>query len=189
IGSLAAGFYLLRVFDVATATLVAVAINVSVCVIAIVLARRTAYEADEPAEGAAAAPGGAWAVYTAIALSGMTALSAEVIWTRLLSLHFGATVYTFALILAVFLVGLGIGSTAGAGIGRTSPSPRRALGWCQLLVCAAMGWAAYQLTESLPYWPINPSLATSPWYTMQLDFVRCMWVVLPGALLWGASFP
>src|SRR5262249_17121592 len=79
--------------------------------------------------------------------------------------------------------------TAGAGIGRTSPSPRRALGWCQLLVCAAMGWAAYQLTESLPYWPINPSLATSPWFTMQLDFVRCLWVVLPGALLWGASFP
>src|SRR5213596_1540022 len=24
---------------------------------------------------------------------------------------------------------------------------------------------------------------------MQLDFVRCLWVVLPGAILWGASFP
>ncbi|HJZ71014.1 MAG TPA: fused MFS/spermidine synthase, partial [Vicinamibacterales bacterium] len=189
IGSLAAGFYLLRVFDVATATMAAVVINIAVCAIAVLLARRTTYEADEPAGAVVATTGGAWPVYTSIALSGLTALSAEVIWTRLLSLHFGATVYTFALILAVFLVGLGIGSTAGASIGRRSPSPRRALGWCQLLVCAAIGWAAYQLTESLPYWPINPSLATSPWYTMQLDFVRCMWVVLPGALLWGASFP
>src|SRR5262245_7538278 len=189
IGSLAAGFYLLRVFDVATATIVGVVINVAVCLIAALLARRTTYEAGEPTTAAAAASGGAWSVYTSIALSGTTALSAEVIWTRLLSLHFGATVYTFALILAVFLVGLGIGSTAGASAGRRSASPRRALGWCQLLVCGAMGWAAYQLTESLPYWPINPSLATSPWYTMQLDFVRCLWVVLPGALLWGASFP
>jgi spermidine synthase len=116
-------------------------------------------------------------------------LSAEVIWTRLLSLHFGATVYTFALILAVFLVGLGLGSTVGSALARTIASPRRALGWCQLLLCGAMAWAAYQLTESLPYWPINPSIATTPWFTMQLDLVRCLWVVLPGAMLWGASFP
>ena len=25
--------------------------------------------------------------------------------------------------------------------------------------------------------------------TFQLDLVRCLWVVLPGAILWGASFP
>ena len=45
------------------------------------------------------------------ALSGMSALGAEVVWTRLLSLLLGGTVYTFSLILAVFLVGLGIGSS------------------------------------------------------------------------------
>src|SRR5262249_11114336 len=89
----------------------------------------------------------------------------------------------------VFLVGLGIGSTAGAVVVRDAASPRRALGWCQLLLCAAMAWAAYMNTESLPYWPINPSLSSSPWFTLQLDLVRCFWVVLPGAILWGASFP
>src|SRR4029077_16194940 len=52
-----------------------------------------------------------------------------------------------------------------------------------------IAWAAYQLTESLLYWPINPSIATTPWFTLQLDLVRCLWVVLPGAMLWGASFP
>jgi spermidine synthase len=188
IGSLAAGFYLLRVFDVATATLTAVVINIAVFVVATILARRTSYEADAPKPSAASASG-TMPVYATIALSGMTALSAEVVWTRLLSLHFGATVYTFALILAVFLVGLGIGSTIGSTMARTIASPRRALGWCQLLLCGAMAWAAYQLTESLPYWPINPSIATTPWFTMQLDLVRCLWVVLPGAILWGASFP
>src|SRR5712691_3010082 len=98
IGSLVAGFYLLRVFDVATATLTAVMINIAVFVIATLLALRTSYEADVPKPAPANAMG-ALPVYVAIGLSGMTALSAEVIWTRLLSLHFGATVYTFALIL------------------------------------------------------------------------------------------
>ena len=45
------------------------------------------------------------AVYVAAALSGFTALGAEVVWTRQLSLLFGASVYTFSLILAVFLDG------------------------------------------------------------------------------------
>jgi spermidine synthase len=185
-----AGFYLLRVFDVATATLVAVAFNAAVALIAYLLAGRTTYEADvvtAPRAGSASSSG--TAVYVTIALSGMTALASEVIWTRLLSLHFGATVYTFALILAVFLVGLGIGSTAGATLARDLTSPRRALGWCQLLLCGAIAWAAYELTESLPYWPINPYISTTPWFTLQLDLVRCFWVVLPGAMLWGASFP
>ena len=181
LGSLAAGFYLLRVYDVNVATLAAVAINV-------IVAGRSTYSADV----AAAKPAitrGTWPVYVVIAMSGMTALASEVVWTRLLSLHFGATVYTFALILAVFLVGLGIGSTVASMTARDQRSARRALGWCQLLLCGAVAWAAYMLTESLTYWPINPSISTSPWYTFQLDLVRCFWVVLPGAILWGASFP
>src|SRR5439155_959031 len=113
-------------------------INIADYVVATLLARATTYEADVPKARAAGTAGSA-AVYVAIALSGMTALAAEVIWTRLLSLHFGATVYTFALILAVFLIGLGIGSTIGASMARTIASPRRALGWSQLLLCGAIG--------------------------------------------------
>jgi spermidine synthase len=189
VGSLVAGFYLLRMFDVATATAAGVVLNLAVAAIAFVLARKTEYVSDRLPDHAAPSRRGVRTVYVAIALSGMTALSAEVVWTRLLSLHFGATVYTFSLILAVFLLGLGIGSTIGATLARSAASPRRALGWCQLLVCAAVAWSAYQLTESLPYWPINPYLASTPWFTLQLDLVRCLWVVLPGAMLWGASFP
>ena len=39
---------------------------------------------------------------------------AEVVWTRTLALMLGATVYTFSIILAVFLVGSGIGKHPGA---------------------------------------------------------------------------
>ena len=45
------------------------------------------------------------------------------------------------------------------------------------------------LTQSLPYWPVNPSISTDPWFNFQLDLVRCLWVVLPAPILWGASFP
>ena len=76
-------------------------------------------------------------MYSAIALSGMSALGAEVVWTRLLSLMLGATVYTFSLILAVFLIGLGIGSSVGAFLHRGRRPPRAALGVCQLLLTAA----------------------------------------------------
>ena len=119
----------------------------------------------------------------------MTALAAEVIWTRILSLLFGATTYTFSLILAAFLVGLGIGSTIGSSLARTIARPRAAFAWCQLFLCAAIAWSAHVLTQSLPYWPINPSISGDPWFTLQLDLVRCLWAVLPAAILWGASFP
>jgi spermidine synthase len=119
----------------------------------------------------------------------MCALGAEVIWTRLLSLMFGATVYTFSIILAVFLMGLGIGSGAGSALARVSPRPRVALGWCQLALTAAIAWTALMIARSLPYWPVNPTLAKSPWFNFQLDLARCIWTILPAACLWGASFP
>jgi spermidine synthase len=191
-GTLISGFYLLRVFDVTVATLVAVAINISVALIGYWLSRVTEHEAPATKASLARAfkvPEGAWPVYVTIGLSGMTALGAEVVWTRILSLLFGATVYTFSLILGAFLLGLGIGSSVGAGMARTIASPRKALGVCQLLLMAGIAWAGYSLTDALPNWPINPNLAPTSWFTFQLDFMRAIWTVLPAALLWGASFP
>jgi spermidine synthase len=189
LGSLLAGFYLLRVFDSAVATYVAVAVNVAVGLLGLVLARSTPYTPQQSGGVVAQRAPGAGLVYVAIALSGMTALAAEVVWTRILSLLFGATVYTFSLILAAFLVGLGIGSSLGSAMARNMARPRVALAWCQLFLCLAIAWTAHVLTDSLPYWPINPSISTDPWFTMQLDMVRCLWAVLPAAILWGASFP
>jgi spermidine synthase len=144
--------------------------------------------APAPAEGAAA---GYLPVYLAIGFSGAAALGAEVVWTRLLGLMLGATVYTFSLILAVFLVGLGIGSAAGAMMARWRgpEGSRRALGWCQIGAVAAIAWTAGMLAYSLPYWPINPLLSTKPLYTFQIDVVRVIWAILPATLLWGMSFP
>lgn len=130
----------------------------------------------------------AWRVNLTTALSGMTALSAEVIWTRHLSLLLGATVYTFALVLAVFLFGLGLGSSAGSLASRRL-DPRLALGYCQLLLALAIAWAAYTASQFLPYWPLDVTLPTAASVAIELDLMRTLWVVLPAAVLWGASFP
>jgi spermidine synthase len=244
-GCLLAGFYLLRVHDMATATYVAAAINAAVALIGFALAGKTTHElkqtlspgssrreenqipkmgrheANEPERGCVGVgdqpqradsnqslltsaatkegvksaqarvegPASSWPVYVAIALSGMCALGAEVVWTRLLSLLLGGTVYTFSIILAVFLVGLGIGSSVGSLVARGTGRSRMALGCCQLLLGAAIAWSAFMLARSLPYWPIKPSLSLSPWLTFQLDLVRCFWAILPATILWGASFP
>ena len=192
LGSLLAGFYLLRVYDLGVATAVAVTLNVAVALLGILIAKASPMVetlTSDRAERDAKPVASGWAIYLAIALSGATALSSEVIWTRMLSLLFGGTVYTFSLILAVFLLGLGIGSSAGSAIGRGSARPRVLFGWCQMLLCGAMAWASYMMTQSMPFWPVNPSISSDIWFNFQLDFVRCMWVVLPGAMLWGASFP
>jgi spermidine synthase len=205
VGSILAGFYLLRVHDTTIATFVAVAINAGVAIVSFLISKATG---AAPA-GAAAADSGdvgqatlavlvartgsaaveRQVVFVAIALSGFTALSAEVVWTRLLSLVFGGTTYTFSLILAGFLLGLGIGSSAGSALARGLSRPGAALGWCQAGLCAAVAWAGVMLCGSLPYWPIDPSISTNPLFNFQIDIARCLWTVLPGAILWGASFP
>ena len=191
IGCLGAGFYLLRVYDLTTASLVAVVLNVIVAIGGFLLSTYAPYTASgslEEVVGRATSwkPHG---IYVAIALSGLTALGAEVVWTRLLSLLFGATTYAFSIILAVFLIGLGIGSAIGSSITRNTANARGALGWIQLFLAFTTAYGAWMVAQQLPHWPINPSLATSVWFNFQVDFARALFAMFPGAILWGASFP
>jgi spermidine synthase len=199
IGCLSAGFYLLPSFDLASASLAAVFLNAAVAMAASVLAKRTPYA---PRSGAnterhavarnAAQDGGSWeprGVYAAIALSGFTALGAEVVWTRLLSLLFGATTYTFSMILAVFLAGLGAGSALGAALVRRAINPRALLGWVQIGLSFAIAYGAWMAAQKLPYWPIDTSLAPVAALDFQTDLYRALLTMLPGAVLWGLSFP
>ena len=187
-GCLLAGFYLLRLHTMATTTYVAVGINLGVGLASWLLAGRTAEPGARPQAAEPKFVPRRTSVYIAIGLSGATALGAEVVWTRLFGMLLGATVYAFALILATFLIGLGLGSALGASWGKRTTA-RAALGWCQLLLAAGIAWTAWQIAVSLPYWPIDPLLTTSPWFTFQIDWARCLWAILPAAVLWGASFP
>ncbi len=192
LGCLLAGFYLLRVYDMPTATYVAVAIDAVVAAIALVLASKIRWEGtpatpEAPAEKHPGHPG----VYVVIGMSGLCALGAEVVWTRLLSLMLGATVYTFSIILAVFLTGLGIGSSFGAWFARKAQKARAALGACQLLIAGATAWAVL-IINKIPYWHVSPIKITEahgPWIMFSIDLLRAACALLPVTILWGASFP
>ncbi len=147
IGCLLAGFYLLRVSDMATATFAAAAINVTVGLVRYVARQACARVPARMSDSKVVIAAGAWPVYVTIALSGATALAAEVIWTRLLGLMLGATVYTFSIILAVFLVGLGdrqYGRIDGSGHERRIP--RRCSAGARCCWQAAIAWTAYMLS-------------------------------------------
>jgi spermidine synthase len=189
-GVLIAGFYLLRVYDTLVATLAAVALNVTVAAVALRLSAGTAHAPSPvPAgESTRVRP----AVLAVIGLSGFVSLGAEVVWTRQLSLLFGATVYNFSLILAVFLAGLGGGSLGGAWLARRVERAALALAWCQVLLLAAIPFAAYMIGYQIPFWEVDaeawPRLADSRALRFLYDIGRCAVSIGPAAVCWGASF-
>ena len=201
VGTVLAGFYLLRVYDTITAGAVAVGINAVIAIAALAMAARSdvrlkpdATSHEDTTDHVHASTAASLApIYAVAALSGFTALGAEVVWTRQLSLLFGASVYTFSLILAVFLAGLGAGSLAGASLARRATAPTVMLGRIQVLLAVAIGAGGWMIVNALPLWqPTHdflPWVRSTPSYAFTFDALRCAAALLPATFLWGASFP
>lgn len=144
-------------------------------------------QSPPPPAASAPQPSAAGLVYLAAALSGLTALGAQVLWTRLLTLLFGATVYAFSIILAVFLGGLGTGAVVAARVIARGKNPLRALAATQIALAPALLWSAGLLGQVLPY--SSPATMTPVEALHVLHLLRAIEVMLPAAVLWGMSFP
>lgn len=117
VGSGMGGFLLIPAVGFRAATLTAAGINLAVAL----LAWRVAVspgppvpalaEASRPATATSVRSGWLLACY---ALSGFAALAYEVVLTRVLVLVFGSSVYSFAVVLTGFLLGIGLGSLLAA---------------------------------------------------------------------------
>ncbi len=189
VGTLWAGFDLLRRHDMVVTLAVAAGLGLFAAALAWLVLPAHASAESEAAPATNTPPPAPLGVRMAIALSGAGSLAGQVVWTRILSLLLGATVYTFSIILGVFLLGLGLGSAVGSLLARVSERPARALAWALALQAIAIPWAAYSSSVVLPLWPINYALGHDPWMFFQMDLARSAWVLLPPTLLWGASFP
>ena len=197
VGCLLSAFYLLAIWDVWVATATAALLNFGIGSYGLRLARST------PRQAQSAAPAPARdkprskhrqpvrvdirAIYLVAGLSGLTSLGAQVVWTRLLTLLFGATVFAFAIILAVFLAGLGIGSALAAYLLKRGQNAVRGLGWTQLLLIPTLYVSGLVLARYLPF-ASPPSLTPVP-ALHGLHLLRAVVVILPSAVLWGMSFP
>ena len=191
LGCLLSAFVLLALFDVWVATITAVALNFAIGAVGLRASRRTPWIAPAPEPASAAV---SWktnpdlrTLYLATALSGLTALGAQVVWTRLLTLLFGATVYAFAIILAVFLAGLGLGSGLAARLLRRGQNPLLGLAWTQLALIPSLLLGGFLLARALPY--ASPPAWTPIEALHGLHVIRAIIVIVPGAIFWGMSFP
>lgn len=117
IGALLAGYFIIPLLGVSSTTLLTVALNLAVAVLAIELHKKAgAVEALSPAGQAAIAPASAGSLRRGLAamvvllLGGYVTLSIEVNYVHLLAVVAGNSTYAFSLMLFAFLMGLGGGA-------------------------------------------------------------------------------
>ncbi len=199
IGALAAGFILPRTLGFQNSYLVAIALNLLVAVIAFSWRTRLpAEDADTalPVENAAGhdvvderSEGGLSSLVIAVAaFSGLATLALEVVWTRMFSQVLQNSVYTFSIILGVFLTFLALGSVLAHYLCRRGTSPRFSLsvmlGISGLLV-ALTPLIFLPLHGSLDY--LRSDLGFTAYITFVfLGIAAC---IGPALLTMGAIFP
>ena len=220
-GAGSAGFLLLRYYSVSGSLAVAVGINVLLGVLCILLNDRaqaaltpTAPAASDrkalppPADEVAGALESALParlVLWGIGVSGFCALGYEVLWTRVLSLVIGASVYGFTVMLMAFLSGIALGSSAygawrkarRARLGTDNDAPTRsviAFG----LVQVAIGVAALVVTSVLRDLPSHAlalqarligSAASTFGARQWVDFALAFSYMFVPAFFMGVAFP
>jgi spermidine synthase len=154
LGVAAAGFLFIPSLGLWKTAAVAAAIDLAVAG-AIFLARPAPSNAEqEGARSATVASDAGSAAFSrlilpAFAVSGFCAILYEVAWTRILSVPFGGMVYSFSAILAVYLLGIALGSAAAVSLLRRSRSPVLLFGLFQLLLAGAVVLGS-RVFESLP---------------------------------------
>jgi len=129
----------------------------------------------------------------AVALTGFSALACEVIWTRVLVLVLGSSVYAFTIVLATFLAGSGLGSLLAATALR--PAPDRAVPrfYALCLVAAVLVILASGTFALLPklfvalFWKWN--LQANANLVFPVEFLLAALVLLGPSLVMGGLLP
>lgn len=139
-GVLLAELVLIELLGIRGTALAAGLFNLSAAGAALALRRRIPVSSESTPPAARVRGASAW--LTAAALCGFCLLALEVIWFRLLLLYVTATASSFALMLAVVLVGIALGGVGSAVWLRRSPgAPRYAAGLA--FGAGALGLASY----------------------------------------------
>jgi len=131
-----------------------------------------------------------WALLCLYGATGVTALGYEVLWTRMLSLMFGVSIFGVVFTVTAFMAGLGAGSFLLTG--RASQmSARRALAFLALLE-GAIGLYALVLPLFMPWLDaallsLGADLSLAGWQGLQGAGVLLL--LFPPALAMGLAFP
>ncbi|MFY9609370.1 MAG: fused MFS/spermidine synthase [Blastocatellia bacterium] len=127
----------------------------------------------------------------AFGVSGFVALSYEVIWSRVLALIIGSSVYAFSIMLTTFLIGLAAGASIGARFVDRIRNPMVAFAAIELGVGATCLMGAY-LFNDLPYVFIQLYrwVDSTSWGVLLIArFLISSLVMIVPTLLLGSLFP
>ncbi|MBI2115904.1 MAG: fused MFS/spermidine synthase, partial [candidate division NC10 bacterium] len=130
------------------------------------------------------------AILACFFLSGATGLVYEVIWTRMLGLVFGHTVYAVSTVLAAFMGGLAAGSILFGRLADRSRHPVRLYGLLEGgigLYCLATP-ALFRLVEGV-YLALHRRLDFSPTAFSLLQFLLAFGILLIPTTLMGGTLP
>jgi spermidine synthase len=129
--------------------------------------------------------------YAAILLSGFSALIYQLIWVRLLGLVFGVSSFAVATVVAVFLLGLGLGSYFFGRWSERTDNPLRLYMYVELCI-AATSVVAYLCIEHLPVYRYFYELAYNNLGLYGMSVVRLLLsvaVLLPPVFFIGGTMP
>ncbi|OIR18273.1 spermidine synthase [mine drainage metagenome] len=128
-----------------------------------------------------------WLVAVLYCFSGLTSLAYEVLWSRMLSMQFGVSIFGVVLTVAAFMLGLGSGSLAGIKWAKQSKEP------ITIFAVLEIGIAIYALLLPLLLRSSNgwmegvaSQLTLLQWYLLQGAGAFCL-LLIP-AFAMGAGF-
>jgi spermidine synthase len=130
------------------------------------------------------------AALAAFIVSGATAMTLQVMWTRALAMLIGSSIFSFTIILVAFLIGLGIGSALFGRLSQRTAHPVRWLAGLHLGIAVAVG-VSYLVTDRMPFvftWLLR-STSFGVDTILVCQFVLACFTVLPATILMGGVFP
>ena len=119
--------------------------------------------------------------------SGVASLAYEVLWSRMLSMQFGVSIFGVVLTVAAFMIGLGFGSLAGVKWARQCNKPLVVFALLEIVI-AIYALLLPSLLQFLSGWmeSIANHLTLTQWYLLQGSETLCL-LVLP-AFAMGVGF-
>lgn len=119
------------------------------------------------------------------AISGMTALIYEIVWSRPLQLIFGSTIYAVSTILTTFFIGFALGSYVFRNIADKTKNPLRLFGLLEFGI-GIYGLIILSLFKIIT--PIYLAIVNTPGLQF-IQFILLFLVIIIPATLFGATWP
>ena len=129
-------------------------------------------------------------LFGAFFLTGATGLIYQILWSRLLILTFGYTIYSVSIVVAVFMGGIAIGSVLGGILSDRLKNPMKAYGMTELAV-GVIAALTYPLLMRLPYAAAYlKDFFEIPYYGFSpVTVMITAGVLLPPTILMGFTLP